>query len=183
MGILKRRLFRGFTLIELMMVVAIIGLLAAVAIPAFIKYIRRAKTAEATMNLRKLFDSSVSYFESESAARSGSIVSKQFPDSTGATPTVGSCCGSPGDKCPSPTGEQWTLIPTWAALNFSVEDPFYYSYQYSSAGTDVYSSFTAHAWGDLNCDGTYSQFERVGIVDSARNVQGGSGLYKYRPLD
>ena len=38
---------KGFTLIELMIVVAILGILAVVAVPALQKYMRRAKTAEA----------------------------------------------------------------------------------------------------------------------------------------
>ena len=79
---------KGFTLIELMIVVAIIGILAAVAIPAFMKYIRRAKTSEATMNIRKLFDSSVSYYNEEHASRTGGqILARQFPNSTTTEPS------------------------------------------------------------------------------------------------
>jgi len=100
------RAIRAFTLIELMIVVAIIGILAAVAIPSFMKYIRRAKTVEATMNVRKMFDSSVSYFEGEHANKTGQALARQFPTNAGPSPgatATAACCGQKGDKCvPAP---------------------------------------------------------------------------------
>jgi type IV pilus assembly protein PilA len=53
---------RGFTLIELMIVVAIIGILAAIAIPNFIKFQARSKQSEAKTNLKSLFTAQKAYF-------------------------------------------------------------------------------------------------------------------------
>jgi type IV pilus assembly protein PilA len=53
---------KGFTLIELMIVVAIIGILAAIAIPNFLAYQARAKQSEAKTNLGGIYTSQVGYF-------------------------------------------------------------------------------------------------------------------------
>ena len=53
---------RGFTLIELMIVVAIIGILAAIAIPNFIKFQARSKQSEVKANLKGLFTAEKSYY-------------------------------------------------------------------------------------------------------------------------
>ena len=69
-----RKLFankKGFTLVELMIVVAIIGILAAIAIPAFIKYIKRSKASEANGIVKKVQDGAKSYFESDQACAVG----------------------------------------------------------------------------------------------------------------
>ena len=52
---------KGFSLIELMIVVAIIAILAAIAIPNFLKFSMKAKTSEATTNLAAIRTSQESY--------------------------------------------------------------------------------------------------------------------------
>src|SRR5881296_2274071 len=53
---------KGFTLIELMIVVAIIGILAAIAIPNFMTYQAKSKQSEAKVGLGGIFTTATSFF-------------------------------------------------------------------------------------------------------------------------
>ena len=53
---------KGFTLIELMIVVAIIGILAAIAIPNFLKFQAKSKQSEAKSNLGAIFTGQLAFF-------------------------------------------------------------------------------------------------------------------------
>jgi type IV pilus assembly protein PilA len=61
-GLFKQQRESGFTLVELMIVVAIIGLLSAVAIPNFKKYQARAKVSEAKLQLASIYTAEASFF-------------------------------------------------------------------------------------------------------------------------
>lgn len=53
---------KGFTLIELMIVVAIIGALAIIAVPSYSRYVAKAKRAEAYMHLSSIYAAQKSYW-------------------------------------------------------------------------------------------------------------------------
>jgi len=65
---------KGFTLIELMIVVAIIGILAAIAIPNFLKFQAKSKQSEAKTNLKAIFTAETSYFGEENTFGNLSVV-------------------------------------------------------------------------------------------------------------
>ena len=175
------RKVRAFTLIELMIVVAIIGVLAAVAIPSFIKYTRRSKTSEALMNIRKMYDGAVAYYVGEHADKNGAIQNRQFPANGPPVPSLARLTQLGGTKYPSQPSE-WKQ-GGWAALDFSVQDPQYFSYAYTSNGllfTDAQSWMTAQ--GDLNGNGLYSTFTR-NCIGTNDGVQGASGLFTASELE
>jgi len=157
--------------------VAVIGMLSAIGLPAFMKYIRRSKTSEATMNLRKLLDASVAYYhETQRATGVG-----RFPATVALTPERPACQGDTSVKI-TPRPGDWDH-PSWAALAFEVSDPHYYHYEYVSEGSGATARFTARALGDLNCDGVLSTFERIGFIDEEGNVNGGAGIFKRNELE
>jgi type IV pilus assembly protein PilA len=64
---LKLRSKKGFTLIELMIVVAIIGILAAIAIPNFMRFQAKSRQSEAKTNLGGIFTAETAYFAEHNA--------------------------------------------------------------------------------------------------------------------
>jgi type IV pilus assembly protein PilA len=62
LSLLRKRNRKGFTLIELMIVVAIIGILAAIAIPNFLRFQAKSKQSEAKTNLGGIFTAMTAYF-------------------------------------------------------------------------------------------------------------------------
>ncbi len=126
-----------------MIVVAIIGILAAVAIPAFMDYMKRSKKTEATLQLNKLGKNAKrSYLEQSNFVVGNAAQKPTKPGGNG-------CCSGPNNHCPAdPTG--FANDPIWKALDFQIDEASLFVYDY--AGTPT--TFTSTATGDMDCDGT-----------------------------
>jgi len=157
MNSILRKREEGFTLVELMIVVAIIGVLAALAIYGVSRYLKHSKTAEATRNLGSLETGSKNAYQidtDQGGAGTGPFA-HQFPMTGSQNPT------SIPAASKSDTKGTWGGQP-WGTLKFIITEPCFYAYSYGASLTGTAALYTANAYGDLDGNGTTSTFALKG---------------------
>lgn len=159
----------GFTLIELMIVVVIIGILAATAIPAFVRFVKRSKTGETSNMLKALFTGASAYYGQETTQR-GYLQNISLQSACVVTDaSTGIAVDSDKHQWLDGTG---TNPAAFAALEFASNDLMYYRYDITNspaaaaqcdvratAAQGILAVQTFMAIGDLDDDGTTSQWE------------------------
>ena len=142
---------KGFTLIELMIVVAIVGILAAIAVPIFMDALKRSRNTEAQLQLNKIGKRASEEYHTNSI----------FPMAAAALTPTASCCtqNAGGKRRCAVSATDWNT-PEWTALDFSLSKEFLFQYSYTPSGGGA--AYQALAIGDLDCDGTAITFQLDG---------------------
>jgi type IV pilus assembly protein PilA len=176
MTAIKRLTKRGFTLIELMIVVVIIGILAALAIYGVQKYVANSKSAEARMMLGRMSKDMLTFYEGENQnyavlalGKSADISRSLCPPAAGVPATVPASAKIQPDPDNFRDGEGWSCMRT------VMTTPVYFRYNVLSSQTGSFTkktlikaaaaqTFTAQATGDLDGDAVTSLFQLGGEV-------------------
>jgi len=135
--------------------------MAAIAIPSFISFTRKAKTAEASENVLQIFRGVATYYSTERMGPGFTVAGPELPPSLPRTPPTPPCGRQPWPPNADP---RWREL-----LDFEPFDPVLFAYEYQRSPDG--QSFVVRAVGDLDCDGQQSLFEIVGRVEGGEVVR------------